>query len=239
MILFVKLLLAHLLGDFVFQPEKWVSDKENHKIGSHYLYYHIMVHVMSLLIILQFNTKYLWGVVLIVISHFVIDTAKVYSLTKRNRKVLFFIDQLAHMTILMLFVYLYQPFALSADIVFEPRTILLITSLVASTFVSSILIKILVSHWTNELGDNNESLANAGKYIGMLERLFVFAFVVFNQWSAIGFLITAKSVFRFGDLSKAKDRKLTEYVLIGTLLSFAFAIGIGLTYNYLLETITH
>ncbi|MDP2723333.1 MAG: DUF3307 domain-containing protein [Bacteroidales bacterium] len=239
MILFVKLFLAHLLGDFVFQPEKWVNDKEKHKIRSPYLYYHILVHAVSLLIILQFNTKYLWGVVMIVISHFVIDTTKVYTLTKKNRKWLFFIDQLAHMAILVLFVYLYQPFVLRADIVFEPGTILLITSLVASTFVSSILIKILVSHWTKELDDNNESLANAGKYIGMLERLFVLAFVVFNQWSAIGFLLAAKSVFRFGDLSKAKDRKLTEYVLIGTLLSFAFAIGIGLTYNYLMKTITH
>lgn len=25
--LFLKILLAHLLGDFVFQPEKWVVDK--------------------------------------------------------------------------------------------------------------------------------------------------------------------------------------------------------------------
>lgn len=239
MILFITLLLAHLLGDFVFQPEKWVRDKEKRKIRSPYLYYHILIHAISLIIVLQLNTKYLWGVVLIVISHFVIDTAKVYSITKKNRTTLFFIDQLAHLAILVLFVYLYQPFTLQLDLIFEPRSVVLITSLVASTFVSSILIKILVSHWTKELGDNNESLANAGKYIGILERLFVLAFVVFNQWSAIGFLLAAKSVFRFGDLSRAKDRKLTEYVLIGTLLSFAFAIGIGLTYNYLMKTTTH
>ena len=29
MILFVKLLLAHLLGDFLLQPNSWVLDKEN------------------------------------------------------------------------------------------------------------------------------------------------------------------------------------------------------------------
>jgi len=52
-----------------------------------------------------------------------------------------------------------------------------------------------------------------------------------NEWQAIGFLIAAKSVFRFGDLSRAKDRKLTEYILIGTLLSFGFAILIGLLYK--------
>lgn len=84
--------------------------------------------------------------------------------------------------------------------------------------------------------NTNDSLEQAGKYIGILERLFVFGFIVLNQWQAIGFLIAAKSVFRFNDLSNAKDRKLTEYVLIGTLLSFALAIFTGLTYNYALKT---
>jgi hypothetical protein len=51
---------------------------------------------------------------------------------------------------------------------------------------------------------------------------------VTSNWQAIGFLIAAKSVFRFGDLSQSKDRKLTEYILIGTLLSFGIAITTGL-----------
>jgi hypothetical protein len=41
-------------------------------------------------------------------------------------------------------------------------------------------------------------------------------------------MIAAKSVFRFSDLAKARQRKLTEYVLIGTLLSFGFAILTGI-----------
>lgn len=28
MILFIKLLLVHLLGDFIWQPASWVADKE-------------------------------------------------------------------------------------------------------------------------------------------------------------------------------------------------------------------
>lgn len=43
----------------------------------------------------------------------------------------------------------------------------------------------------------------------------------------IGFLHAAKSVFRFGELTKAKEVKITEYVLIGTLSSFTIAILIG------------
>ena len=85
------------------------------------------------------------------------------------------------------------------------------------------------------MADDSSSLNNAGMYIGILERLFVFVFIVMGQWQAIGLLIAAKSVFRFSDLTRAKDRKLTEYILIGTLLSFALAVGFSLIYIALKE----
>ena len=90
-----------------------------------------------------------------------------------------------------------------------------------------------MSKWSLEEDNSEDSLESAGKYIGILERLFVF--ILLNQWSAIGLLIAAKSVFRFGDLSRAKDRKLTEYILIGTLISFGLAIFIGPVYQYLIK----
>ncbi|HLV52538.1 MAG TPA: hypothetical protein VKY29_00860, partial [Cryomorphaceae bacterium] len=52
------------------------------------------------------------------------------------------------------------------------------------------------------------------------------------QWAAIGFLMAAKSIFRFGDLTRAKDRRLTEYILIGTFLSFGIALAVGMLYRY-------
>lgn len=83
-----------------------------------------------------------------------------------------------------------------------------------------------MSNWSKSLNDNNDaSLASAGKYIGILERLFIFTFILTGNWGAIGFLLAAKSVFRFGDLRESKDRKLTEYILIGTLLSFGIAVA--------------
>ncbi|MEP3044705.1 MAG: DUF3307 domain-containing protein, partial [Nonlabens ulvanivorans] len=52
--------------------------------------------------------------------------------------------------------------------------------------------------------------------------------------AAVGFLLGAFFLFGFGDLSKAKNMKLTEYVLIGTLLSFGIAILVGLLFNSLM-----
>lgn len=87
----------------------------------------------------------------------------------------------------------------------------------------------VTSNWAISLEENHaDSLVSAGKYIGILERLFVFTFVVTGNWDAIGFLLAAKSVFRFGDLKESKDKKLTEYILVGTLLSFSIAVAVGL-----------
>lgn len=100
------------------------------------------------------------------------------------------------------------------------------------TTPASIFIKLLLSSWTpvtEEEGNiQSDSLSSAGKYIGILERLLVFTFIVVNHWEGVGFMIAAKSVFRFSDLAQAKQRKLTEYVLIGTLLSFGIAVLAGI-----------
>ena len=92
--------------------------------------------------------------------------------------------------------------------------------------------KVIFLKWNiAKLTEGNKSLKDAGKYIGVLERVLVFVFVILDHWEAVGFLITAKSVFRFGDLTATKQRKLTEYVLIGTLISFGIAILTGLIYQ--------
>ena len=104
-------------------------------------------------------------------------------------------------------------------------------ALVFVSVVTGILIEVLLGSWSRELPDGREeSLISAGRYIGYLERLMVFVFIITEHWEAVGFLLAAKSVFRFGDLKEARSRKLTEYILIGTLLSFGIAIATGLLF---------
>ncbi|MGL5562611.1 MAG: DUF3307 domain-containing protein, partial [Tannerellaceae bacterium] len=81
--------------------------------------------------------------------------------------------------------------------------------------------------WRSE-ETGSETLKNAGKWIGYLERFLIVVFISIGRFEAIGFLLAAKSIFRFGELNKAKDIKITEYVLIGTLASFTIAIVVGL-----------
>ncbi len=237
MILFLKLLLAHLLGDFLLQPESWVKDKEKKKVKSSKLYFHVAIHLILLLLFLQFDiTQYWLGVLLIIISHYSFDVLKIYAQNKNNKRVWFFIDQLLHIIILVLASLLYTDFSFSLDTFLTDKILLLLVSILLTTYVSAIIIKIIITQWNPESKkENDDSLAKAGRYIGILERLFVFIFVVTNHWEAIGFLLAAKSVFRFGDLTSSKDRKLTEYILIGTLLSFGLALLIGILYLYTLN----
>jgi hypothetical protein len=98
------------------------------------------------------------------------------------------------------------------------------------TFPASIIMGKLLEPMSDQIELDHKSLPNAGKYIGIIERLFVLTFIILGRWEAIGLLITAKSVFRFNDLKERNSRKLTEYILIGTLLSFGLAIISGIIY---------
>lgn len=233
----IKLFLAHILGDFVFQPDSWVKHKVEHKQKSIYLYLHILVHLACLLVLLAFDSHYWLGIMIIVASHYVFDLIKLHAQEKFKAGILFILDQVAHIFIILWVLHMYQPFTISLAALYSTPVLLFLTAIFFVTFVAAIIIKNSLGNWKFIEQGRNESLKNAGKYIGMLERLFVFGFVILHQYQAIGFLIAAKSIFRFSDLSRAKDRKLTEYILVGTLLSIIMAILTAFGYQFALQYI--
>ncbi|NNE25823.1 MAG: DUF3307 domain-containing protein [Saprospiraceae bacterium] len=237
--LFLILLLTHILGDFVWQPSSWVQDKMKRKIRSPKLYLHISVHAVILIILLaatQQLDQYIWAVAITAISHYLIDLLKIYAIRASNQGSLFTLDQLTHLAVIVALSDYYGGWELLAVINLNHILTLLICVLLI-TSVASFIIKAIISRWQPEESENDDSLSKAGHYIGILERLFVFFFIISMKWEAIGFLIAAKSVFRFGDLKDAKGRKLTEYILIGTLISFGWAILVGMFYIWLMGQI--
>ncbi|WP_203255734.1 DUF3307 domain-containing protein [Hyunsoonleella ulvae] len=229
----IKLLLAHLIGDFFLQPEKWVKEKEKKKLKSSKLYFHVLIHIAATAILLLDVS--LWPIIVIIgMSHFIIDALKLTFQKKKTKRILFFVDQLLHLLVILgCFFYVENSMSV-LNISLSESQLLLITCLLFLSIPVSIIMKTIFLKWNiSELTKNNESLKDAGKYIGILERILVFIFIISNHWEAVGFLITAKSVFRFGDLKESKDRQLTEYILIGTLISFGIAILTGILYTFL------
>ena len=100
----------------------------------------------------------------------------------------------------------------------------------ANFFIQAIFKDAQISFPNN--GEENPSLPNAGHVIGNVERMLTLVFVMLGQYEAIGFLLAAKSLLRF----READTVESEYVLVGTLLSFGFAILVGVAVKLLIES---
>jgi len=225
-LLMTKMILAHFIGDFYLQPSFWVQDKELKKYKSIYLYLHSVIHGLLVWILLwEWNA---WKIAIsLAIVHFVIDLQKLIFQKDDTKRNWFFIDQMLHIISIFIMASVYQNGYITVNItdVLQSKNIIFVTGYVILTLPMSIIIQKAIMPWSDLIGEaDDDSLLNAGKYIGILERSFVFVFILANRWEAVGFLLAAKSVFRFGDLKESKDRKLTEYILLGTLLSFGIAI---------------
>jgi hypothetical protein len=79
-----------------------------------------------------------------------------------------------------------------------------------------------------EVGNEfTEGLNNGSLYIGWLERGLVMIFVVVDQFAGAGFLMTAKSILRFSDATNTQHRRASEYIIIGTFMSFGWGLLIS------------
>jgi len=243
-LLLVALIIGHLLADFYWQPMNWVNDRNTRHFKAKKLYYHVLVHgVTSALIITLWEYTFGWqqlssvflATSIIVISHYFIDIAKSYS----NKGVVpFLFDQIAHIIIIIaISIWLTDNLQLTNSVMAlltNSKALWVIAGYLIILNPSAVFIRMMLERITNHFSSDG-SLPLAGQSIGMLERVLMLTFILLDQFAGLGFLIAAKSVFRFGDLSASKDKKLTEYVMLGTLLSVSVTLFVGLGINYLIS----
>lgn len=86
---------------------------------------------------------------------------------------------------------------------------------------SNILISnILYRYRTEPKNEDNDK--NAGRLIGSLERFIMIILMEMGHYSAVGLVLTAKSIARYNKISE--EQEFAEYYLLGTLLSTIYAI---------------
>ncbi len=238
LLIFLQLLLAHIVTDFVIQPTSWVLDKREKKARSIYLYFHCLIAgLLTWIFLLDFS---LWYVaIFVMITHFFIDLWKL-NFNRDNLKI-FLLDQFFHLLMLTIaWLFLTQNFHQVGDFfsstLTSPKYLAVIIGYLLIIFPGGFLIGKATERWQDEVQDDlrKNSLQAAGRYIGIFERILVLTFILTSNLSAIGFLIAAKSILRFSDKSETAARKQTEYVLIGTLMSFSITILIGLLVRYIM-----
>lgn len=219
-----KLILAHLLTDFVLQPSGWIVSRKAKHFRSPHLYLHGMITALVALLFIGFNY---WLVALIIlVSHTVIDGWKSY---KGDDVKFFLIDQLLHLLVIVGCWYI--SFLHLADIIAAWEAIntkngwIRITAFVFVSQPAAILVGQLTKKWRIQI-QNSDSLGDAGKWIGIIERIIILALVLNQQYASVGLLLAAKGLLRFNEPNRQEVK--TEYLLIGTLISFGLAVLTGI-----------
>lgn len=222
---FAALFLAHVLADYVFQTRAMVADKRA-ALGLHTLH----VLLASLVVTGAFASPALYALAL---AHFVIDWAK----TRLGDGIgAHLADQIAHLATLALAALLVPDLwatgAWGAAPAWVPDAMLIAAGAIYATRAGGFAVGKLMG----QMGDNpmGDSLPNGGMWIGLLERGLIFLLILGDMAAGIGFLVAAKSVLRF---DAAGDGKRAEWVIIGTLASFGWAIAVTIAVKTLLTAL--
>ena len=235
--LLLLLLTAHFIGDFYLQPAKWVECRNNNHLKSPGLWKHVLVHtLLNTVVFFLSDLSVLQAIIataFISVSHLLTDYWKSHS--KKNLTY-FLLDQTIHLIIITMVWAYFSGITLAQLTMFLSSLFTAKNMLIAMAYLlvckpASVIISLALKKHTESLITENENqdtgLVSAGAWIGYIERCLALSFMFMGQFAGIGFLVATKTIFRFGDLTKNKDMKLTEYMMLGTLLSYAIALLVG------------
>lgn len=231
----IALLFAHILADFLLQTGWMVTHKKNPLV----LLLHVSIVAVLSYAALGFTGH--WVVLALAASHLFFDAVKTYWPDTGWRA--FLLDQALHGAAILVvatqFPALYstgiwQDYGMLGSppawlstlpegwVPALPLLMLLSGGLVLATRAGGYFIGLFMKPLSVDAPDG---LPKAGAIIGNLERALAYLFILSGQPQNIGFLLAAKSVLRFSSAKEA--RGISEYVIIGTLLSFAWVIAVA------------
>lgn len=223
--LFFPLLAGHLVADFWLQPSSWVSHKNENGWKSGKLILHTLI-ASILPVVFTLELKLWWFVPIIFLTHYLIDVVK--SMVKQT--IWFFLaDQLLHIGILWILAIFFTEITIPENLL---RFWIYVCGFILITNPLGILTGMFLKSVTKS--ESSAVQMNASAWIGIFERILIVIFVTTGQIQAIGFLVAAKSVFRFSEIQQEGNQK-AEYFLLGTLVSFTMAIVVGIGMNWLLK----
>ncbi|GKY87587.1 DUF3307 domain-containing protein [Sinisalibacter aestuarii] len=237
---FTALLLAHVLADFVLQTN-WIAANK-HRPGVFALHI-LIVFAAAALALGQRQPEALGWLAALAVVHGLIDLAKRFAAATGFAG--FVTDQVAHLASLAGLAALMPGLwasGLWATLLPGQTWLLhafaLVAGFVIATRAGGFAVGALLGRFDGV--ELPQGLEKGGELIGLLERAMIFLLVLAGEPAGIGFLIAAKSVLRleatFAD--GAKHHRAAEYIIIGTLASFAWAMAASFATVTLRATLT-
>jgi len=233
-LLFLQLYAAHLIADFLLQPN-WIA---RNKTSFRALGLHAVIHAACgyVLVNISLNATIAGGILGLAAIHVAIDFVK--AKLKADGWVAFLVDQGIHsVTVVLAAVWLsatpWQTIQQAAiDVVTNRHTYLFLAAYVAVVFGGGYLVQKVTESFLEKIDDAQKTLKpglpNAGRYIGWVERILVLTFVLANVNEAVGFLLAVKALARYPEIKGDETGHFAEYFLVGTLTSVGLALGGGL-----------
>jgi len=244
--IFLLLLLAHFIADFMLQDAAMANTKlKSRKV----LFKHCLIYLVVITLVVSLYGNVVQVVLFslfIVVSHFVVDAVRImiqnkFSRSKKLEFNLFIVDQFIHITILFVVSFFIQEKnfigQFISDINYTYLNINLFTAVVIATAYviclqpTGVLIKKIFMRIGHQEFDNEEE-NKSGFLIGVLERICILTLAILGQFTAISFVVAAKSLARIKQL---EDKDFAEKYLVGTLLSVVVALICGIAVQKILS----
>lgn len=233
MLLFLKLYLAHLIGDFILQPNSIAKNKRQiSRLGLHSL-----IHLATALVLINVTLTKKIFLVLIVLALLHAASDYVKARFTGDDWFAFTADQAVHLLFVVLAAILLtaDPVSNSKDIVQKlvgsEKLYLYLSIYIAVIFGGGYFVQKITQYFMRQIDQQlvqeKPGLPNAGKYIGWLERSLVLTFIVAGYPDGIGLLLAAKALARYPEIKSDVKGHFAEYFLIGTLTSVSVALLAG------------
>lgn len=230
--LFWRLILAHLLADFVLQTA-WVAE---HKRRPKALLLHGLAYLLCSLLLVWSSLDPALALMLLALTalHQGVDFLKdrVGQALPQLAWLWFALDQAAHLLSIAAGLYLVS----AADRAFlasslarldTQRLVQYLTLMVINLSAGRHVVNLICARHRPEIDGNEDPHA----LIGIFERLLITLSVLIGRYEVIGFMIAAKSIIRLPDAnaldkqSESRAHRMVNYYLIGTFVSYSWAIG--------------
>jgi hypothetical protein len=232
----LHLLIIHSAVSLIFGFTNLTDHVKKKNLRSRWLYITSAIYALSIYLI-SFSWADSWILPLAFAAHFL---ACLIMIPKRRTLFSFFLNQtlliFSLISIWLLLTNTYLSFLFGIVIILwnSENVLLTILGFILLIWPSGYIIGLATEPLRKQIKEA-KGLAKAGLWIGILERILIYLFVLSDNVMAIAFLITAKTIFRFGEIKDHSRRKEAEYILIGTLFSFFFALLIAYLIKYLLD----
>lgn len=228
------LLAAHLLADFYVQTDRMARRKRKKAAWGLIHAGVVLVVFLAVCFMLYRPGTAVLAALAVGGTHLIIDLVRAAWDRKHakpiQRLASFVTDQLLHGGVLAAVWLMARPFLCGLGLRLAcsqtaRAAVLILTLLIALCKPASILVRLTLDAVAGgtQAADKPDAVpdANAGTVIGILERIITAVLILCGQYSAVGLVLTAKSVARFKQL---EDRDFAEKYLIGTLTSLALAL---------------